>query len=155
MANTLDPMATNIAASGKALTINSTVEFNVGGTDDQTPLVNLVTSGMTFDQMFDFQVDVEAAQDGYNLWEAPSEALRARAVIVQCLYGAGGVVINPVGADVPFPVAADPTAGNGFMIYCNPSGVGLTTDDGATGPGIQKVTVSTENESRFKVYVFV
>lgn len=157
MANNLDPGSTNIAASGRTLELKASAEFNVGppGSDNKLPLVNFLASAMAFDQMYDFVQDIEAAQDDVNLWEAPSEALRARAVIIQCEYGGGGVVINPNAAEVPFPLSADDTAGNGFLVYGNPSGLGLTTGAGATGPGIQKITVSTEVESRFKVYIFV
>ena len=157
MANTITPQSTNIAASGRTVTLQSSAEFNVGlpNSANKLPLVNFLADAMAFEQMIDYVVDVAAATDDENIWEATSEALRARAVIIQCEYGGGGIVINPAAAEIPFPLSADETAGNGFMMYANPGGIGLTTGAGATGPGIQKISVSAEVESRFKVYIFV
>lgn len=105
MSNVITPMATNIAASGKVLSLSTNLEFDVGkhgGTGNRTPLVQLAIDSMTYDQMIPFQIDIEAAQSGVNLWEAPSAALRARAVIVECLFGAGGILINPTGTPSHF-----------------------------------------------------
>jgi len=161
MSNTITPMATNIAASGKVLSLTTGLEFDVGahsGTGNRTPLIQLAISSMAFDQMIPFQIDIEAAQSGVNLWEAPSAALRARAVIIECLYGAGGILINPDGDPTPFPLASDGTTPSWFM-YANPLGTELTvTVAGSpvtTGKGIQKITVDTENEARFQGYVFI
>ena len=146
MANVITPMETNLAASGKELKLESTIEFNLGAPADRTPIITLLKEGLAFDQMIPFQVDIEAAQTDYNLWEAPSENLRARAVIVTCLYGAGGLKINPDGTPIPVPLAE-----GGWFLYVNPDGVGIPT----SGPGINKITVDTENEARFQGYVFV
>ena len=161
MANVITPMATNIAASGKVLNLSTNIEFDVGAhgvTGNRTPLIELAISEMAYDQMIPFQMDVEAAQSGYNLWEAPSAALRARAVIIECLYGSGGILINPDGDPIPFPLASDGVTPSWFM-YANPLGTELTvTVAGSpvtTGPGIQKITVDTENEARFQGYVFI
>lgn len=158
--NDITPMATNIAASGKTLNVSSQLEFDVGQhQSDRMPLIDLVANSIAFNQMIPFQVDIAAAQKGHNLWEAPSEALRARAIIIVCLYGAGGILINPDGDPVPFPLATSDPAEPAWFLYVNPSGDDLTVDVGgvptSTGPGIQKVTVDTENEARFQGYVFV
>lgn len=155
MSNIITPMETNLAASGKALKVQSSLEFDMGAPAvDRKPLINLVRENIQYDQMIPFQINVTAAQKGVNLWEAPAEGLRARAIVVLCLYGAGGIIINGDGDPLPFPIGA-----GGWMIYVNPLGTSLTVDvDGTpteTGPGIQKVTVDTENESRFQGYVFV
>jgi len=151
MANDIIPMVTNLAPSGKELKLGSTIEFDVGVHGvDRTPLITLAKEGLAYDQMIPFQVDIASAQSGYNLWEAPSEELRARAIVIVCSYGAGGILINPDGAPLPFPLAE-----GGWLLYVNPDGTGLTTGAGATGPGIQKVTVDTENEARFQGYIFV
>jgi len=109
--------------------------------------------------MIPFQVDIAAAQKGYNLWEAPSANLRARAVIVVCLYGAGGILINPDGNPIPFPLATSDATAPAWFMYVNPEGTALTVDVGgvptSTGPGIQKVTVDTETEARFQGYIFI
>lgn len=161
MANDITPMATNLAASGKVLNLSTGIEFDVGahgGDGNRTPIVALAISAMEYDQMIPFQIDIVAAQKGVNLWEAPSEALRARAIIIECLYGAGGILINPDGDPLPFPLASDGTT-PAWLLYANPGGVGLSVDIGGTptltGPGIQKVTVDTENEARFQGYVFI
>jgi len=161
MANVLTPMATNIAASGKVLSLTTNIEYDVGkhgATGNRTPLIQLAIDSMTFDQMIPFQIDIEAAQSGVNLWEAPSAALRARAVIVECLFGAGGILINPDGTPIPFPLASDGVTPSWFM-YSNPLGTELTVTVGSTpvttGPGIQKITVDTENEARFQGYIFI
>lgn len=161
MANTITPMDSTIATSGKVLNLSTGIEFDVGTpgvVGNRTPLIALAISEMAYDQMIPFQVDIAAAQAGYNLWEAPSEDLRARAIIIECLYGAGGILINPDGTPIPFPLASDGTTPAWFL-YANPTGVGLTVTVGstptATGPGIQKVTVDTENEARFQGYVFI
>ena len=161
MANDIIPMVTNLAASGKVLNLSAGIEFDVGahgGDGNRTPIVALAIADMAYDQMIPFQIDIEAAQKGVNLWEAPSEALRARAIIVECLYGAGGILINPDGDPLPFPLASDGTVPSFFM-YANPEGTSLEVDIGGvptqTGPGIQKVTVDTENEARFQGYVFI
>ena len=161
MSNIITPMATNIAASGKVLSLITNLEYDVGkhgGTGNRTPLVQLAIDSMTFDQMIPFQIDIEAAQSGVNLWEAPSAALRARAVIIECLFGAGGILINPDGDPLPFPLASDGITPSWFM-YSNPLGTALTVTVAAapvtTGPGIQKITVDTENEARFQGYVFI
>lgn len=159
MANTVTPMTTNLASSGKTLKLAVNIEFDVGEHNaGQVPIVDLEVAAMPFDQMIPFQIDIEAAQKGVNLWEAPSSALRARAVIVQCLYGAGGILINPDGDPTPFPLASDGTSPS-WLTYINPDGTSLEVDVGGspvqTGPGIQKITVDTENEARFQVYVFV
>jgi len=161
MANIITPMATNIAASGKTLSLSTNMEFDVGapgGTGNRTPLIQLAISSMAFDQMIPFQVDVTAAQAAVNLWEAPSADLRARAVIIECLYGGGGILINPNGTPIPFPLASDGVTPSWFM-YANPLGteVAVTVNSTltTTGPGIQKITVDTENESRFQGYVFI
>jgi len=151
MSNTIIPMETNLASSGKQVNLGSTIEFDVGkhGTD-RTPQIALLANALEYDQMIPFQVDIASAQAGYNLWEAPTANLRARAIIIVCLYGVGGILINPDGAPVPFPLAE-----GGWLLYVNPDGTGLTTGTGPTGPGIQKVTVDTENEARFQGYVFI
>lgn len=159
MANELTPMTTNIAASGKTFKITGHTEFDMGVNDsDRTPLIDLVADQIAFDQMIPFSLTLEAAQKGVNLWEAPSAALRARAVIIVCRYGAGGILINPDGDPLPFPIAADGTT-PGFFLYVNPAGTELTVDVGGTptltGQGIQKITVDTENEARFEGYVFI
>jgi len=147
MANVITPMTTNLPASEKELKLQSTIEFDVGahGTD-RTPIITLAKDALAFDQMIPLQVDIEAAQTGYNIWEAPSEALRARAIVLVCLYGAGGIYINPDGTPVPFPLAE-----GGWFLYVNPEGDGIPN----SGPGINKVTVDTENEARFQGYVFI
>ncbi len=161
MSNEIIPMVTNLAASGKVLNLSTGIEFDVGAheaTGNRTPLIALAIEDMAYDQMIPFQIDIEAGQKGANLWEAPSETLRARAIIVECLYGAGGILINPDGDPLPFPLASDGTTPAWFM-YVNPEGTGLTVDVSGTptvtGPGIQKVTVDTENEARFQGYVFI
>jgi hypothetical protein len=161
MANPIDPMATNIAASGKVLAAESKLEFDLGlngSAVDRTPIVNLVAS-IAYDQAIPFSVDVEAGQKGKNLWEAPSAALRARAVIVVCRFGAGGILINPDGNPLPFPLATALAASPAWFFYTNPSGTSLIVDvDGtptSTGQGIQKVTVDTETEARFDGFVFI
>jgi hypothetical protein len=160
MANTITPMTTNLAASGKQLKLTSQIEFDLGRHDaDRLPLIDLLAEEIAFNQMIPFQVDVAADEKGFNLWEAPEEALRARAIIVVCLYGAGGILINPDGNPLPFPLATADAANPAWFLYVNPEGTGLTVDvDGsptATGPGIQKVTVDTEHEARFQGYVFI
>lgn len=154
MSNVIEPQVTNLAASGKALKVQSSLEFDMGAPSDRKPLVTLVRENIQFDQMIPFQVNVKADQKGFNLWEAPDETLRARAVVVLCLYGAGGIIINGDGNPLPFPIGA-----GGWLMYVNPLATSLTVDvDGTpteTGPGIQKITVDTENESRFQGYVFV
>lgn len=161
MANDITPMVTNIAASGKVLNLTTGIEFDVGAhgvNGNRTPLIALAIEGMAYDQMIPFQVDTEAAQAGVNLWEAPVEALRARAVIIECVYGAGGIIINPDGNPIPFPLASDGTV-SAWLLYANPVGTGLVVDVGGiptnTGPGINKITVDTENEARFMGYVFI
>ena len=127
MANDIIPMVTNLAASGKVLNLSAGIEFDVGahgGDGNRTPIVALAIADMAYDQMIPFQIDIEAAQKGVNLWEAPSEALRARAIIVECLYGAGGILINPDGDPLPFPLASDGTVPSFFM-YANPEGTSL------------------------------
>jgi hypothetical protein len=157
MTNDITPQSTNIAASGKSATLSATLEYNAAGggssTSNRTPMVNLAAT-LPFNQMLEFLIDAAALSVDKNLWEAPSETLRARAVIIECLYGAGGIVINPDGTPVKFPLAASSTLGNGWLIYTNPSGDSPTLTP-ATGPGINKITVDTETESRFKVYIFV
>ncbi len=67
MSNIITPMATNIAASGKVLSLTTNLEYDVGkhgGTGNRTPLVQLAIDSMTFDQMIPFQIDIEAAQSG-------------------------------------------------------------------------------------------
>lgn len=158
MANDITPGITNIATSGRTLSLSASAEYNVGKpttTENRTPIVNFAVSALAFDQMIEFGMDVPAAIDDHNLWEAPDITLRARAVIVECEYGGGGIVINPGTGNTPFPLSADTSLGNGFLIYTNPSGSGLTVGAGATGSGIQKINVSTEVESRFKVYIFI
>ena len=160
MANTIDPMVTNIAASGKVLNLTTGIEFDVGENGaGRTPLIDLAVAAMPYDQMIPFQVDIEAAQSGVNLWEAPSAALRARAVIIVCLYGAGGILINPDGDPTPFPLATADAASPAWLMYVNPDGTSLEVTVAAapvdTGPGIQKITVDTENEARFQGYVFI
>jgi hypothetical protein len=160
MANTIDPMVTNIAASGKVLNLSTGIEFDVGENNaGRTPLIDLVATAMPYDQMIPFQVDIEAAQSGVNLWEAPAEGLRARAVIIVCLYGSGGILINPDGDPLPFPLATAVASAPAWLLYVNPDGTGLEVTVAAapvnTGPGIQKITVDTENEARFQGYVFI
>lgn len=155
MSNVIEPQTTNLAASGKNLKVQSTLEFDMGEPAvDRKPLITLVRENIAFDQMIPFQVNIQAAQKGYNLWEAPSEDLRARAVVILCHYGAGGIIINGAGDPLPFPIGA-----GGWVLYVNPLGTSLEVDVGGTptdtGPGIQKITVDTENESRFQGYVFV
>lgn len=161
MANLIDPMVSNIAASGKILAAESKLEFDMGlngSAVDRTPIVNLVAS-MAFDQAIPFSVDVEASQKGKNLWEAPSDALRARAIIIVCRFGAGGILINPDGDPLPFPLATAAAANPAWFFYTNPEGTSLEVDIGGaptqTGPGIQKVTVDTETEARFDGFVFI
>ncbi len=160
MSNIITPMDTNIAASGKTVALTSGIEFDVGEHGaGRTPIIELAIEAMAYDQMLPaFQVDIAAAQKGHNLWEAPGEDLRARAVIIQCLYGAGGVLINPDGDPLPFPLASDGET-PAWLMYANPGGVGLTVDIGGTptltGPGIQKITVDTETEARFVCYIFI
>lgn len=159
MANVITPMSTNLAASGKKLKLAVTIEFDVGAHNaGQIPIVDLEVAAMSYNQMIPFQIDIVAAQKGVNLWEAPSLSLRARAVIIQCLYGAGGILINPDGDPTPFPLASDGTSPS-WLTYINPDGTSLEVDVGGspvqTGPGIQKITVDTENEARFQGYIFV
>lgn len=161
MTNPIDPMDTNIAASGKVLAATSKLEFDMGlngSAVDRTPIVNLVAS-MPFDQAIPFSVDVSAAEKGKNLWEAPLDALRARAIIVVCRFGAGGILINPDGDPLPFPLATAVAASPAWFFYVNPEGTSLEVEVGGaptqTGPGIQKVTVDTEAEARFDGFVFI
>ena len=155
MANVLDPMTTNLAASGKTLTANASLEFDMGvhGSSDRTPLINLVMDELPFNQMLPFALDVEAGEVDKNLWEAPTPDLRARGVAIVCDYGGGALKINPDGDPLPFPLAAE-----GFILYMNKN-EGPTVDVGGvpttTKRGISKITVSTENESRFRGYVFI
>lgn len=155
MSNVLDPMTTNLAVSGKTLTVEATLEFDMGihGNSDRTPLINLGMAALPFNQALPFALDVEDATVDKNLWEAPSADLRARAIAIYCDYGGGAIKINPDGDPLPFPLAA-----GGFFLYVNKNegptvNVGITPT--ATRRGIDKVTVSTENESRFRGYVFV
>lgn len=162
MPNPVNPMTTNITPSGKKLNASSQLEFDLGlpnSSDDRVPLVLFQAANMAFDQCIPFSVNIAAAQEGYNLWEADAEELRARAVMIVCRYGGGGILINPDGDPLPFPLATiDPTEPAWFM-YCNPSGSSLEVTVAAapvqTGPGIQKITADTENESRFDGFIFV
>ena len=156
MSNTLTPMDTNLAASGKKITVTGSLEFDMGNPSnsaDRTPLINLLMSELPFDQMIPFSLDITAAQADVNLWEAPSEDLRARVVVVYCDYGGGALKINPDGDPIPVPLAAE-----GFIIYANKDDGPIVDVGGSPTPtkkGISKITVSTENESRFRGYVFV
>jgi len=156
MANTLTPMTTNLAASGKSVTVSGSLEFDMGdpgSSSDRTPLINLLMSELAFDQMIPFALDLEAAQSDVNLWEAPSEDLRARVVVIYCDYGAGAVIINGNGDPIPIPLAAE-----GFFMYANKADGPIVTVGGsptATKLGINKITVSTEIETRIRGYVFV
>ncbi len=156
MANTITPMETNLAASGKTVTVGGSLDFDMGdpsNSSDRTPLINLLMSELAFDQMIPFALDLEAAQVDVNLWEAPSEDLRARVVVLYCDYGGGAIIINGDGDPIPVPLAAE-----GFLMYANKAD-GPTVDVGgsptATKLGINKITVSTENETRIRGYVFV
>lgn len=156
MPNTLTPMATNLSPSGKTFTLSAQLSFDMGVHNvDRTPLIDLLASAIAFNQMIPFSLDVEADQTDVNLWEAPDEDLRARAVVIVCRYGGGGVLINPDGTPIPFPLTAGDGTKPGFLIYVNPSGNSVELTPDATGPGINKITVSTENESRFEGYVFI
>ena len=160
MPNTITPMTTNLAASGKKFKLTSQLEFDLGmHGSDRTPIIDLLAENLSVDQMIPFQVDVAAAQKGYNLWEAPSAGLRARAVVVICLYGAGGILINPNGNPLPFPLATSDPENPAWFLYVNPEGTELTVDVGGvptlTGQGIQKITVDTENEARFQGFIFI
>ena len=158
MPNPINPMSTNLAASGKTLKVTTEMEFDLGlpgSSTDRQPLVNLLADAMAFDQCIPFSVNVEAGQTGYNLWKADAEALRARAVVIICRYGGGGILINPDGAPTPFPLSTQDATKPAWFCYCNPSGGGLTVGVGATGPGIDEITVDTEVESRFDGFVFV
>lgn len=156
MANIITPMDTNLAASGKTISLSGSIEFDVGahGSGRQA-LIQLLTTSLAFDQMLTFQVDVTAAQTDYNLWEAAARDLGARCVAVVCLYGSGAVAVNGGATPTGFPMSADATAGNSWFIYNNPSGGTLEVGAEDTGPGIQKIAVSTEVESRFLVMVFL
>ena len=156
MANTITPMTTNLAASGKSITVSGALEFDMGdpsNSSDRTPLINFLMSELTFDQMIPFALDLEAAQADVNLWDAPSEALRARVVVIYCDYGGGALILNGDGDPIPIPLAAE-----GFFMYANKA-EGPTVSVGgsptATGLGINNITVSTENETRIRGYVFV
>ncbi len=160
MANPIDPMVTSLGTSGKLLTIGSTLEFDVGEHGvDRMPLITLLAESLAYDQMIPFQIDVEAAQKGINLWTAPAESLRARAVVIVCLEGGGGILINPDGDPLPFPIATSDPLKPAWIAYVNPEGASLEVDVSGTptptGPGIDKITVDTEVESRFQGYVFV
>jgi hypothetical protein len=157
MANTITPNNTNIATSGRTLNLSTEVEYNAGEavTTNKAALIKLVTAAMPYKQCIDIVIDVPATATDFNLWEATDIDTRAVGVVVVCEYGGGGVTINPDGAPIPFPISADSNAGNGYIIYCNPSGLGLTVGAVQTGRGINKVAVSTEVESRFNVYVFI
>lgn len=156
MANTLTPMDTNIAASGKTIKVTGSLEFDMGNpsnSTDRKPLINLLMDDLPFDQMIPFSLDVTAGQTDVNLWEAPSEDLRARVVVVYCDYGGGALKINPDGDPIPVPLAAE-----GFFMYANKDDGPIVDVGGvptATKKGIAKITVSTENESRFRGYVFI
>ena len=156
MSNTLTPMTTNLAPSGKKFTFTGKLDFDMGvHNSDRTPLIDVVAEAISFNQMIPFALDIEANQANVNLWEAPDAALRARGVVIICRYGGGGILINPDGTPLPFPLTAGDGTKPGFLVYINPSGnsVDLTPDE--TGPGIDKITVSTENESRFEGYIFI
>jgi hypothetical protein len=159
MANTITPETTNLAASGRTLKINSNVEFSVGKpttTGNRTPLINLIVTSMPYNQMLDYSLDVSDGEEDANIWEAPAEGLRARTVIIECEYGGGAFKINPETDTVAFPIVASTTLGNGFFIYTNPSGLSVPLDQSTTtGPGIQKITVTTAVDSRFKIYIFI
>ena len=157
MANTITPNTTNIATSGRTLDLDTELKFNSGQavTSNIAAVVKLATVAMPYKQLIDFVLDVPASTTDMNLWEATDEATRARGVVIACEYGGGAIIINPDGAPIPFPISADDTDGNGYIIYSNPSGVGLTVGAVSTGPGINKITVSTEVESRFNVYIFI
>lgn len=147
MANEIIPMTTNLAASGKELKIESDLEFDVGAPgSDRTPQIKLLKEAMGYDQMIPFQVDIEASQTGYNLWEAPSAELRARAIVIVCLYGTVGIHINPDGTPVAMPLGQ-----GGWFLYVNPDGAEFP----AGSPGINKVTADTDTEARVQGYVFV
>lgn len=157
MPNPINPMATNLAASGKSLDVLCSLEFDLGlptSSEDRKPIVSLAAA-LDFDQCIPFSVNVEAGQVGYNLWQADAEALRARAIIIVCRYGGGGLLINPDGTPTPFPISTQDPATPAWLLYVNPSGTGLIAGAGPTGPGIDQVTVDTEVESRFDGYVFV
>lgn len=155
MANDITPMVTSLAASGKSAKLSASIEFDVDEHGNgRAALVDWLTASMEYDQLISFQVDVEAAQTDYNLWEAPT-GVKARAVAIMCLEGAGAVAINSGDTPTGFPLASDATSGNGWMLYNNPSGVELTVGGTPTGGGIQDIKVSTENEARFLVLVFV
>jgi hypothetical protein len=160
MANPIDPMVTALATSGKLLKMSTSMEFDLGEHGvDRMPLISLLAENMEYDQLIPFQIDVEAAQKGVNLWTAPAEGLRARAVVIVCILGGGGILINPDGDPLPFPISTADPANPAWIAYANPGGVGLSVDVGGTptptGPGIDKITVDTELESRFQGYVFV
>ncbi len=162
MSNPINPMATNLAASGKLLTASSQLEFDLGlpsSSADRRPLVILQAAEMAYDQCIPFSVNVEAAQAGFNLWEADAATLRARAVMIVCRYGGGGILINPDGDPLPFPLVTSDADEPAWFMYCNPSGGSLEVLVAAaptqTGQGIQKITVDTEVESRFDGFVFV
>lgn len=158
MTNPIDPMTTNLAVSGKSLIASSKMEFDMGvptNASDRTPIVNLAAT-MPFDQAIPFSINVAAGEADKNLWEATADVLRARAVVIVCRYGGGGIKINPdTVTHLPFPLSAVDADNPGWFFYNNPSGGGLTTPAGDTGPGIQKVTVDTEVESRFDGFIFI
>jgi len=155
MTNPIEPMVTNLPSSGKSIKLSADIEFDVDAHGaGRAALVQWLTSSMGYDQMIPLQVNVEAAQTDYNLWTAPA-GIKARAVAMRCLYGGGAVAINSGNTPTGFPLIADATNGDGWMIYNNPGGAEITVGGIPTGGGIQDIKVSTENESRFLVLVFI
>ena len=155
MPNIIDPMVTALADSGKQAKMSASVEFDVDEHGSgRAPVVSYLTEGMGYNQMLDFQVDVGAAETDYNLWEAPA-GVKARAVMIRCILGGGAIALNSGNTPTGFPLVADNTAGNGWLMYSNPSETEITVGGTPTGNGIQDIKVSTENESRFHVLIFV
>ena len=178
MTNPIDPQITELAASGSVLNLSTVLEFDAGEhAVDRMPLVTLMAEALAYDQMIPFALNIAAGQTGgVNLWTAPSQELRARAICVACVAGGGAVVVNAAGGEIPFPMvsvagATGEPASPAFFAYVNAGGP-VNYDDASgvtgTGDGIQSVTVYTGAtgitgtatkpvgvEARFRGYVFI
>lgn len=176
--NILNPQVTELAASRSVLNTTVSLEFDAGEHDvDRMPLVTLTAEALAYDQAIPFSLNIPAGKTGgINLWTAPSQELRARAVCVACVAGGGAVVVNAASGEIPFPLvsvagATGEPASPAFFAYVNAGGP--VNYDGAsgvtgTGDGIQSVTVYTGAtgitgtatkpvgvEARFRGYVFI
>lgn len=154
MSNVITPGTTAIAASGKTLKLETTLTHSTVAANDRGTIIPVVASSIAFDQIIAFTIDVPAGAIEQNVWEAPSEALRAKGVLAICHEGNAALIINQSagGHPLPFPLGA-----GGFASYINPESLSASVDvDGVpteTGPGIDNIRVSTEVDTRLSLWV--